>query len=600
MSEGLQSQRSTTALRLGTAALIAAVVAAVLIGAVSRVSDMRPAFCATPDELAEVMPGLRLHGLPLLNVGGDVRSNFLASMLYSQHGLGDTGFYHLARLVLGGIGAAISERNLWLFQAATNGLLMAAAAWLMWAMTRSRVTVAAVIVIMAVAPFYVFTSQSGWGGRLTFVPLVQALVLLVAWAARRREGLGLHLLLAGLTCVLMLTDGFFFIAVVLTFLLVTQDGSLANRLRVLLRQRVFWAVAAGALAGSVIGITLAIVAAQRGTRLTLYRHAFLHAANRGVAPTVEVVSAWIQTFQWYFPGTSYFWVVLSAWLLAVWRARVNPIAATLAVWWLIVGMTLVSYTAGLTDPGQPPLILGWANGPYHQALPSYLLIAWAAGYLMQRRTVVVRIAGALLVLGVAAPLAAQTVSGSAAPVRSLREGDYVLRLSQCQAVKAASYYVRKHGTPKSTVFHLSSDVFLGYFGEFYYGLSYSGNHRTGERNQLLDFGGQVLGRKVAPEAFARAYGLPYFDYYVQFLPDIDPFSVAAVARLGAAGAKPVFEVREDGSAIGRVWSFHRGEVESLEFTEAARRWNEFATLDGLIQQPLAGTTYHFGYSWTVP
>jgi hypothetical protein len=38
----------------------------------------------------------------------------------------------------------------------------------------------------------------------------------------------------------------------------------------------------------------------------------------------------------------------------------------------------------------------------------------------------------------------------------------------------------------------------------------------------------------------------------------------------------------------------------MEFSQAAARWNEFATLDGLVQQPLTGTTYHFGHSWIIP
>lgn len=596
------SRRSRLTSTLGTAGLIAVIAAAVLVGATARVTGMRTTFCATPDELAEVMPGLRLHGLPILNIGADIRSNFLGSTFYSQHGLGDTGFYYVARLVLGGLRVPISEQNLWLFTGATNALMIGIAAWLMWLLTRSRATAAAVVIIMAVSPFYVFTSQSGWGGRLTLVPLVQALLLLVAWVALRRgESWGLRLTLAAMACVLMLTDGFFFVAVLLTFLVLLQTGSFSTRIRTLLRHRVFWAISAGVLAGFAAGIAMAIVAAQRGTRLTLYRHAFLHAGEGGgVIPSADVLAAWIQTFQWYFPHAWYFWIVLATCVLALWRARDSPIAATLAVWWLLVGITLTSYTAGLTAPGQPALVLGWANGPYHLALPSYLLIAWASGYLIERRAVSLRVAGGLLVALVALPLAAQTITGRAAPVESLRGVDHAPRRSQCEVVKAASYYVRLHGTPRSTVFHLSNDEFLGYFGEFYYGLSYSGNSKTGERNQLLDFGQHVVGRKTAPEEFARAYGLPHFDYYVQFLPDSDPFAKQAVERLNSAGARPVFEIQDGGSSIGRVWSFDRVDLESMEFAEAARRWNAFATLEGLIQQPLAGTTYHFGYNWIVP
>lgn len=583
-----------------TAGLIAAIVIAVIFGAVSRTSGMRVAFCATPDELAEVMPGLRLHALEMSNIGRDVRSNFLASALYSQHGLGDTGFYYVAAAILAGLQAAISERNLWLFTGVVNGVLIGLGAWLLWIFTRNRASVAAGVIIMAVSPFYVFTSQSGWGGRLTLVPLVQIAVLLLAWAALRRDhSWTLRIALAAAAFVLMLTDGFFFIAVAAVFLLLLQTGSLWDRARALMRHRVFWALTVGAVAGFALGAVLAVVAAQRGTRLTLYRHAFLHAGSGTLVPSLDVVRAWIRTFQWYFPDAAYFWLVLAAWLLAVSRALRSPIAGTLAIWWLLVGVTLMSYAASLSELG-PGLVLGWANGPYHLALPSYLLLAWAAGELMGKSAWVLRAAGALAIAAVAVPLAAMTVSGEAAPVQSLRGGDYANRRAQCETVKAASYFVRATGTPASTVFHLSNDEFLGYFGEFYYGLSYSRNLRTGERNRLLDFGQHVAGRKTAPEDFARAYGVDHFDYYVEFRPAIDPFATQAIERLESAGAQPVFEVHNGGRTIGRVWSFERRTPVRMEFSEAARRWDEFATLDGLIQQPLAGTTYHFGYSWLLP
>jgi hypothetical protein len=579
---------------------MAVVIAGVLFGAHARATGMRDAFCTTPDELAEVMPGVRLTALSVLNTSSDVRTNFVASMLYSQHGLGDSGFYYAASLILGGLGIPISEQNLWLMTGAANGLLIGVAGWLLWLTTRSRASVAAVVLIMAVSHFYVFTSQSGWGGRLTLVPLVQALLLVLLWlAVTGRPSRWLLGALFLVSAVLMHTDGFFFAAIVLAFMVLLQNGSWMARIRTVVTGRVFWAVSAGVVISVAVGIGLAVLAAQRGTRLTLYRHAFLH-TDGGVIPSLDVIRVWIQTFQWYFPHAAYFWIVLAACVLAFWRGRNNPFVATLGLWWLLVGATLVSYTTGLTAPGETPLLLGWANGPYHLALPSYLLIAWACGHLAEQRAAWTKAAGVLLVAVVAVPLAFQTWSGQAASMASLRRGYYETHRADCQVVKAAAYYVRQTGTPESTVFHLTNEQFLGYFGEFYYGLSYSGNLRTGERNRLFDFGEHAVGRKTPPEEFARAYGIPHFDFYVEFLSESDPLALQSVERLRASGARPVFEIRDRSRPIGRVWSYDRLDAGAMEFSQAAARWNEFATLDGLVQQPLTGTTYHFGHSWIIP
>jgi hypothetical protein len=149
------------------------------------------------------------------------------------------------------------------------------------------------------------------------------------------------------------------------------------------------------------------------------------------------------------------------------------------------------------------------------------------------------------------------------------------------------------------VFHLTSAVALGHFGEFYYGISYGANPRTGERNRLVDFGGQVLGRARSAREMASAYGVRHFDHYVQFADDDGPLVASAVDELRRQGARPVLEVTSDGRVIGRVWSFDSPSIGTVAFREAAHRWDTSVYLRDLIRQPLAGTAYHFGYSWPI-
>src|SRR6185436_15298436 len=85
-----------------------------------RFADLGDVFCRSPDELAEIMPGVRLHALPITNLGAPIRYNFIQSMFYSQHGLGDVSFYYLASGMLSLVRLPVSEQ--WLFAAsgATN------------------------------------------------------------------------------------------------------------------------------------------------------------------------------------------------------------------------------------------------------------------------------------------------------------------------------------------------------------------------------------------------------------------------------------------------------------------------------------------------
>ena len=85
---------------IGVVLAVGVVCSALAIGAARRVANPRLAFCGSTDEFSEFMPGLRLHALPLWNLGADVRSNFFKSLLYSPHGFGDSVFYYTAAAML--------------------------------------------------------------------------------------------------------------------------------------------------------------------------------------------------------------------------------------------------------------------------------------------------------------------------------------------------------------------------------------------------------------------------------------------------------------------------------------------------------------------
>src|ERR1044071_2826015 len=99
---------------------VAATLLAAVFGAYIRFAEQNDVFCQSPDEMSEVMPGLRLHQLPLTNLRAPIRYNFIQSMFYSQHGLGDTSFYYLASGGLSLVHAPVSERSLYAVGGITN------------------------------------------------------------------------------------------------------------------------------------------------------------------------------------------------------------------------------------------------------------------------------------------------------------------------------------------------------------------------------------------------------------------------------------------------------------------------------------------------
>jgi hypothetical protein len=578
-----------------TLVAVIVLIAALVLGAARRIGNPRLAFCGSTDEFSEFMPGLRLHALPLWNLRADVRSNFFQSLLYSPHGFGDSVFYYLASGVLNGLGLSISDRHLWLASAATNALLVAAVVGLALTIGRSAWMAYVATLLIALSPLYVFSSQTAFG-RITFVPLLHTSALLAAAVAHRRPGWPSRALLVALAFFIELTDGFYFGPVLLVFLFVARGGRLGDRVAGTLRDRTFWWTAAAIAAGLSVDFALGALAAAHNTTLTLFGYVRIRAGYGGVLSALDLLKLWLQAFQRYIPiiGPA---IVLPAWIVTLRYAWSDPLAGSLAAWLAIASAGVVRYYASSTGqhiPGVGPLTA------YPLALPSYLVVAWACGRGLRAGTPPLARGVAIAACGAAAlVLGAQLVTERYDADLRFRGPLYAADIDRCAVVKSASAYVREQAVPGGTVFHLSSQMPLAVFGEFYYGLSYLGNQRTGERNRLVDFGGEVLGRRYTPEQLAQAYGIPHFTYYVEFSPPADEFTAGAVRRLERAGARPALDVRDGARLLGRVWRFDATTTETMDVSEMSARWDRVGHLRQLFQQSLAGTAFHFGPAWPV-
>ncbi|MBI3403616.1 MAG: hypothetical protein HY048_19560 [Acidobacteria bacterium] len=598
-------------------------VLAAALGLYFRFTDLMDALCRSPDEMSEIMPGLRLHALPLLDIarwGDGVRYNFLQSMFISQHGLGDTSFYYLTSGALRLLHLPISERLLFTASGVTNIGLAIAGVWFGAVVLESAATGWTFAILVLVSPYFVFVSKSGWG-RLTWTPLLLVLLFIAetrAMRTRRAAWIATFVALAGF---ISLTDGFIMLPIVAVLgLVLTAGDGLADRLRRLTRDRVFLAGFAIFALGVAFDVLIGVAAKRRGTDLTMIGYVLLRGGQGGLGPPSAAWAAWTRAVDWYFPlRGAWIGVTLACALAAVEGLRGRAVGA-LAAWWLLASYGVLRYVTGLIAVGHVPEAT-WLNAS-PLAVPSLFLVAWTITAIAEGRVALAdrlpRVArgglalALLLALAVAMARQAHAVAFASAaragllPEQLTHEMGSDLNMSACRATKAAAYYVRSASDANAHlpfVFHLTTLTALGHFGEFYYGLSYGGSLAPPDPNHLLDFGKDQFGTPRAPEAFYRAYGVDRFDYYVEFVDgrDRDGFVRPSVDRLVAEGARVVCTIRDGGRPIGRIYSFRNDPPVDLEYRDAEQRWDWTVGRSANRQlQPLVGTAYHFGYSWRIP
>ncbi|MBI3490723.1 MAG: hypothetical protein HY047_02860 [Acidobacteria bacterium] len=595
--------------------VLALTVLTAALGIYFRFTDLMDALCRSPDEMSEIMPGLRLHALPLLNVRDGIRYNFLQSMFFSQHGLGDVTFYYLSSGAMRLLGQPISERTLFMASGLTNVGLAAAGVVLGLCVLESAAAGWTFALLVFVSPFFVFVSKSGWG-RLTSTPLLVLLLFVTqsrAMRTRRPAWVASFCALAGWVS---LTDGFVMLPIVAVLGVALTDGGIVDRVRRLARDRVFVAGFLAFALGVAFDVLIGLVARRRGTDLTMVGYVLLRGGRGGLMPSRDVWVAWARAVDWYFPFRGAWIAVTIAFLLAAIEALRGRAVGVLAAWWLLASYGVIRYVTGLVSVGHVPEAT-WLNAS-PLATPSLLLVAWAISafaegqvILARRLPPVARGGFALALLLTLATMMAQqaevvafepVASRGLLPEQLSREVGSGLKMSMCRTVKAAAFYVRSHDENLPYVFQLTKLAALGHFGEFYYGLSYGGSLRPPDPNHLLDFGDDRFGRQYQPEAFYRAYGVPRFDYYVEFVDDNrNPFTRPAVDRLVGEGARVVCTIRDGGRPIGRIYSFRNEPSIDVEYRDAEDGWDRTVGRSSRRQlQPLAGSAYHFGYSWRSP
>lgn len=586
---------------LRVAAALACPVAAV--GIYFRFTGLFDVLCRTPDELAEMMVGLRLHALPFMNLRDPIRYNFFQSMFFSQHGLGDVSFYYLASGILSMLGLPISERFLFMAGGVTNLTLAVAGGIIVARLLESAGTGWIFAMLVWVSPFYVFVSKTGWA-RLTWTPVLLLVLFYCEWMAMRKRGTVWPAAFCALAGFVSLTDGFVILPILGVFgLLATEGDGLGQRLRRLATDRVFLAGVLVFALGVALDLAIGLAARRRGTNLTMMAYVLFKGTGGAWMPTRGVLKAVSDSVDWYFPFHGAWMVVVIAAALAAVEGFRGRIAGFLTAWWLLAAVAIARYAAGNEATGTYPT--PGATNAYNLAVPSLLLFAWLLASIADGRFALARMVppvarGGLVVAALAVTLVLSAGQARAVAFRAPDAEISAPGYTSCRVVKAAASYVRSHGRGVPYVFHLSGDGALGHFGEFYYGLSYGGSAATQDPNHLLDFGLWHFGRRHPPQEFYRAYGVQQFDYYIDFVDKPDPLKAEAVDQLLREGAHIVCIIWDEGRPIGRILSFHDEQPIDLDYRTAARAWDRMVTARSLLLQPLAGSAYHFGYSWRTP
>ena len=364
--------------------------------------------------------------------------------------------------------------------------------------------------------------------------LVLLLLYLSQWRAMRQRGVVWPIVFCVLAGFISLTDGFMNLPILAVFGLLIVEGSAAERLKGLVRDRVFLAGFAAFFIGIAFDLLIGLAAQRRGTDLTLMGYVMLRGAHGSLIPSRDAWAIWARVVDLYFPFRGAWLAITGICALAVVEGCRGRAIGFVAAWWLLASMSLIRYLAGVESMGRAASA-GWLNASGSLAVPSFLLVAWLIASIGGGSLAVVRrfrpaVRGALAValwLVLIIPMAAQgdTVAFATVPVRGLTIDQLSQtppdRIGACGTVKAAAFYMRSRLPALPYVFHLSSNVHLGHIAEFYYGLSYGRSARPEDPNHLLDFGrltGQFK-RAHFPEEFARVYGVDHFDYYVDFADD---------------------------------------------------------------------------------
>src|SRR5579871_6004791 len=575
---------------------LALTVAAIAFGLYVRFAGLPDVFCHSPDEFSEIMPGLRLHALPFPGLDRPVRYGFVPSMFYSQHGLGDVSFYYLASAALSGAGLPVSERWLAAVGGIANLALIALGVTFAITVLDSAAAGWLFALLTLVSPFYVFVSKTGWA-RLSWTPMLLIALLLLQHRALQRPKRAATPAFWILALFVALTDACITLPVVPLAAWWETSGAWRDRLRTLRRNPAFVGGLLAMAAGLAVDVVLGVAAHRRHTDLTMIGYVLLRARGGSWMPTLGALRMWARCVDGYVPIPAGWVLALAAFALAVRDARRGSRIGIVAFWWALASVGIIRYASGGAEPG--------ALNAYYIAPPTLLLVAW----LIVRCPVAI---GSVVAATLLIPFAieAHVAAFDTAPRFGLRVEQLVhhteMPVSTCRTIKAAAFYIRSRPPALPNVFHLSSDgwnVYLGHIAEFYDGLSYGRAADTDDPNHVFDFGEQRFGRQVPPEALAAAYGLPHFDYYIDFVDEPDRAGVkpATLARLQREGARVVVTIADRGRPIGRILAFSSEPPTTLEYADAAAGWDRtFARASTLLLQPIAGSAYHFGYNWKTP
>ena len=538
------------------------------------------------DELATLLPGMRLHLLPWFNLGDPVRENFFKSLVMPVHGLGDTVFFYLVVAVFRTLDLSLTEANL--FRAAAT--LSVASLGLLFVFVRRLFGVGAALVALSLGAWNTYLiALAKTGFQITFIVFLQIAVLYGYLQHVSQNRWSTSVLVSALM-ILCAGSELFYLAPILLGLHWAYRRTVTRGEHVLSSESrgtsVGFCDQKNLLVWGGYGLMFLVnvflfFKVGRQLDLTLFGHLFMKGSlnaqwfpDYGLRTLLDGINGLMP----FVPGFAYVAFAAAAFVLI--RHRRAPLAVFFAGYFLL--MTALMYLGKV----------GHGFNLVHLLVPAFIVIGVAVvdlvATLFQRRGRSRQVSGAL------AGLTAFAVLIPVARPWQPRETMQPPIPEPYRCVKAVGSAVRELGHPGMHVMVLSNHAFIPTSLEYYLGLTAS----TGDNEPTQLFYVRDTTDAYLPSHLAQRLGIGHFDYYVDLVKEAFPSKERFLADLHTTGVHEVAQIVFDGEVFARVYSPEAVEPRTISLETAEQGFDRrYAKWNNLFHNVNVGTFWYFGANY---
>ena len=564
------------------------------------------------DEMVTLLAGIRLHLLPLWNLGARVRENFFKSLVMPIHGLGDPVFFYLVVALFRVFDIPATEGNL--FRA--GALLSMGSLVLLFVLFRRLFGPGAAVAALAFGAWnsqLIGCAKNGFQINLIIFLQLASLIGYLLHLTKRRWWSAF--LMASLM-VLCAGSELFYMAPVFLLLhraygLFSKSTSSALARQEQREQRRLWD-SKDVLVWAAYGATmllngyLLLKMAPLGDDLTLFGH-FYHNAVVLPHPPQKVASFLAHLNPLSLPPLVHH-ILMIAGLVAFWIRRSAYTLFGLLYLALVVGLSwFMNFTHGanlihLLIPCLIILAVGSADvmdrllrrlvrdRRIHLWIPGLIILAVETTDAMDRllRRLVRDRRGRDLWAGV---LCASLLVLVIAPWHARPAGDIPAPYRCVKAIGAAVRELGGANMPNVRVFIASNHTMVPTTMEYYLGLSAT----VGDHEPTHVFYIREMTPAYRPSQIARRMGFNGFDFYVEFAKEEFPGKEDVIKDMASSGLHEVYQVYDQSGVCARIYSPHASELKQMSIEQGNATFDRiYAHWNHLFYNVNVGTFWYFG------